>query len=152
MCSNFSKAELYSDRSCLDEWLEATYYIYPWDQVLGTSWIQKSDIMPRVLKNNSEIEPQSIHIHIVLGKMNDMDMISQSIWSKHNRKEIKQPGFSFNAYRTIGMIGWMLLILKLRQKLDGFLLLVNSKLRLLEKNSIGNFSASDATYASSSLN
>ena len=40
LCSEFGKAELYLIGSCQDEWLEATYYIYPWvlvsmDQFLG---------------------------------------------------------------------------------------------------------------------
>ena len=52
--------------------------------------------------------------------------------------------------RTLDMRGCMLLILELRQELDGVLLPVNSKLRLLEKNSIANFGG--ATYTSSSLN
>ena len=30
LCKKFGKAELYLIGSCQDEWLEATYYIYPW--------------------------------------------------------------------------------------------------------------------------
>ena len=53
-------------------------------------------------------------------------------------------------YRTPDMKGCVLLVLKLRQELDGALLPVNSKLLSLRKKSIANFGG--ATYTSSSLN